>query len=413
MMKHPMSSRLKLSVICSSCLISILLVVGAVLGKSEQQEGAYRPLAVYTEILARIKSDYVEEPDIAKVTQGALHGLVEYLDAASSYLAKEQFDAYQEALRNSDRGSGLASGMVVRKQGAYTSVLSVVPGSPADKAGIRADDLLDAIDDVSTRVMPPAYLQAMLSGAAGTGVKVMVRPASDYESPVEHTLVRSDPSLPEVAFRMLEDRIGYVDADFLADSHVSQVSSAIQRLEAEGAEKLILDLRGNAMGSPDAGIALADLLLTDGTITKLDGQNYSAKLYNASADSAVTELPVVVIVDRPTSGGAEIAAAAIQQNDRGEVVGEATSGVAAVQETIGLDDGAALILSVANYHGPGGEAIHNEGVKPDSAVSQRDLRRYREVRHRLFDTPEARQRAEEEVGDPFLKQAIEALTGKA
>ena len=408
-----MGSRLKLSVICSSCLISILLVVGAVLGKSEQQEGAYRPLAVYTEILARIKSDYVEEPDIAKVTQGALHGLVEYLDSASSYLSKEQFDAYQEALRNSDGGSGLASGMVVRKQGAYTSILSVVPGSPADKAGIRADDLLDAIDDVSTRVMPPAYLQAMLSGAAGTEVKVMVRPASDYESPVEHTLIRSDPSLPEITSRMLEDGIGYVDADFMSDSHVGQVSSAIRRLEAEGAEKLILDLRGNAMGSPNAGIALADLLLDSGTITKLDGQNYSEKAFNASADSAVTELPVVVIVDRPTSGGAEIAAAAIQQNDRGEVVGEETSGLAAVQETISLDDGAALILSVANYHGPGGEVIHNEGVEPDQAVSQRDLRRYREVRHRSFDTPEARRRAEEEVGDPFLKQAIEALTGQA
>ncbi|MDE0110052.1 MAG: S41 family peptidase [Bryobacterales bacterium] len=408
-----MGSRLKLSVICSSCLISILLVVGAVLGKSEQQEGAYRPLAVYTEILARIKSDYVEEPDIAKVTQGALHGLVEYLDSASSYLSKEQFDAYQEALRNSDGGSGLASGMVVRKQGAYTSVLSVVPGSPADEAGIRADDLLDAIDDVSTRVMPPAYLQAMLSGAAGTGVKVMVRPASDYESPVEHTLVRTDPSLPEIASRMLKDGIGYVDVDFLGDSQVDQVSSAIQRLEADGAEKLIVDLRGNAMGSPDAGMALADLLLDGGTIAKLEGQNYTAKVFNASAGSAVTELPVVMIVDRPTSGGAEIAAAAIQQNDRGEVVGEETSGLAAVQETISLDDGAALILSVANYHGPGGEVIHNEGVEPDRAVSQRDLRRYREVRHRLFDTPEARQRAEEEVGDPFLKQALEALAGKA
>lgn len=413
MMKHPMGSRLKLSVICSSCLISILLVVGAVLGKSEQQEGAYRPLAVYTEILARIKSDYVEEPDIAKVTQGALHGLVEYLDSASSYLSKEQFDAYQEALRNSDGGSGLASGMVVRKQGAYTSILSVVPGSPADKAGIRADDLLDAIDDVSTRVMPPAYLQAMLSGAAGTEVKVMVRPASDYESPVEHTLARTDPSLPEITSRMLEDRIGYVDADFMSDSHIGQVSSAIRRLEAEGAEKLILDLRGNAMGSPDAGIALADLLLDGGTIAKLDGQNYSEKAFNASADSAVTELPVVVIVDRPTSGGAEIVAAAIQQNDRGDVVGEETSGLAAVQETISLDDGAALILSVANYYGPDGEVIHNEGIEPDRAVSQRDLRRFREVRHRSFDTPEARRRAEEEVGDPFLKQAIEALAGKA
>lgn len=411
MMKHSMGSRLKLSVICSSCLISILLVVGAVLGKSEQQEGAYRPLAVYTEILARIKSDYVEEPDIPKVTQGALQGLVEYLDSASSYLSSDQFEAYQERLGNSDGGSGLSSGMVVRKQGAYTSILAVVPGSSADEAGIRADDLLDAIDDVSTRVMPPAYLQAMLSGAAGTTVKVMVRPASDYDSPQEHTLTRVDPSLPEIASRMLEDGIGYVDVDFLSDVHVDQVSAAIQRLEADGADKLILDLRGNAMGHPNTGISLADLLLSGGTITKLDGQNYSAKTFEASAESAVTELPVVLIVDRPTTGAGEIAAAAIQQNGRGEVVGEETSGLAAVQETIGLEDGAALILSVATFHGPDGEVIHNEGVSPDRAVSQRDLRRYREVRHRLFDTPEARQKAEEEVGDPFLDKAIEALTG--
>ena len=411
MMKHSMGSRLKLSVICSSCLISILLVVGAVLGKSEQQEGAYRPLAVYTEILARIKSDYVEEPDIPKVTQGALQGLVEYLDSASSYLSQEQFDAYRESLDNSDGGSGLSSGIVVRKQGAYTSILAVVPGSSADKMGISSDDLLDAIDDVSTRVMPPAYLQAVLSGAAGSTVKVMVRPASDYDSPVEHTLTRADPNLPEIAFRMLEDRIGYVDVDFLSDDHVDQVSSAIRSLEADGAEKLILDLRGNALGSPRVGIALADLLLSSGTIAKLDGQNFSAKTFEASADSAVTELPVAVIVDRPTSGAGEIAAAAIQQNDRGEVVGEETSGLAAVQETISLEDGAALILSVANYHGPSGEVIHNEGVTPDRAVSQRDLRRYREVQHRSFDTPEARQEAEDEVGDPFLEKALEALSG--
>ena len=410
-MKLSMGSRLKLSVICSSCLISILLVVGAVLGKSEQQEGAYRPLAVYTEILARIKSDYVEEPDIPKVTQGALHGLVEYLDSASSYLTKEQFEAYQERLGHSDGGSGLSTGMVVRKQGAYTSVLAVVPGSPADKAGIRANDLLDAIDDVSTRVMPPAYLQAMLSGSPGSTVKVMVRPVSDYESPTEHTLERADPRLPEIAFRVLEDRIGYVDVDFLTEDHVGQVSAAIRSLEADGAEKLILDLRGNALGSPASGIALANLLLSQGTITKLDGQNYSANVFAASADSTVTELPVAVIVDRPSSGGAEIAAAAIQQNDRGQVVGEETAGLAAVQQTIGLDDGAALILSVANYHGPDGKVIHNDGVTPDRAVSQRDLRRFREVQHRTFDTTEARRKAEEDVGDPFLEQAIEALTG--
>ena len=410
-----MGSRLKLSLVCTSFLITILLVVGAVLGKSEQKEGsgAYRPLAVYTEILARIKSDYVEEPDIPKVTQGALQGLVEYLDPLSSYLSPEQFAEYKERQGHPDGGSGLSTGLVVHKQGNYTSVLAVLPGSPADKAGIRGSDLLDAINDVSTRVMPPAYLRAMLSGEPGTSVDVMVRSSSDYDSPVKHTLVRAETTLPDVESRMLDDGIGYLDVDFLGPDQVRQVADAVSSLQAEGAEKLVLDLRGNALGTAEDGIALADLVLDEGPIGTLKGKNFVDKQFAASAEATVTSLPLAVIVDRPTSGGAEIAAAAIQQNDRGEVVGESSAGLAAVQETVGLDDGAALILSVAKFYGPGGESIHKEGVEPDRPVSQRDLRRYREVRQREYDTPEAQEKAQEEVGDPFLDMALKALNGSA
>ncbi len=404
-----MSSRFKFSVICSSFLITILLVVGAVLGKSEEQEGAYRPLAVYTEILARIKSDYVEEPDIPKVTQGALQGLVEYLDPASSYLSQEQYREYQERLDSADGGSGLSTGMAVRKQGAYTSVLAVLPGSPAAEAGIRTDDLIDAIDNVSTRVMPPAYLMAMLSGEPGSTVTVMVRSSSDYESPVEHTLTRYAPVLPGVESHLREDGIGYVDADALGPEQVEQVAEALRSLEREGATKLVLDLRENAIGAPEDGVALADLLVSEGVIATLKGQSFPEKVSVATAEATVTSLPIAVIVDRPTAGAAEIAAAAVQQSKRGQVVGEESSGLAAYQETIALDDGAALILSVANYHGPSGESIHKEGVQPDRELSPRDLRRYRDVQRRVFDSPEVQQREEEEVGDPFLDLALESL----
>ena len=409
MIKAEMESRVKLSVVCSALLVTILLVVGAVLGKSEQQEGAYRPLAVYTEVLARIKSDYVEEPDIARVTQGALQGLVEYVDPASSYLAKEQYQEYQTALGNPDRGSGTSTGMVVRKQGAYTSILAVLPGSPAANAGIRADDLLDAIDDVSTRVMPPAYLGASLSGAPGSSVKVMVRSASDYESAVEHTLVRTEALLPDVASRMLEDGIGYVEAAVLGPKHVEAVAEACNRLAAEGAGDLVLDLRGNSLGVPEDGVALADLFLDSGVIASLRGKNYVEKNFEASPERIAANLGLAVIVNRPTSGAAEIAAAALQASGRATVVGENTSGWAAVQETLRMDDGAALILSVANFHTPNGDLIHGEGVEPDRKVTQRDLRRYRDVLHRDFDSPDARRKAEEDVGDPFLDAALAAL----
>ena len=408
-----MDSRFKFSVICSSFLITILLVVGAVLGKSEEQEGAYRPLAVYTEILARIKSDYVEEPDIPKVTQGALQGLVEYLDPVSSYLVPEHYADYQSARESVDGGSGLATGMIVRKQGAYTSVLAVLPDSPAAEAGIQTDDLLDAIDNISTRVMPPAYLLSLLSGEPGSSVTVMVRSSSDYDSPVEHTLVRTEPVLPAVESHLRDDGIGYVDADVLGTEQLEQIAAAFKDLESQGASKLILDLRENALGTPEDGIALANLLIDDGLITTLKGQSYSEKAFHASPATTVSSLPIAVIVDRPTAGGAEIAAAAIQQSSRGQVVGETTSGLAALQNEIRLDDGAALILSVATYHGPDGKAIHNEGVEPNSVVAPRDLRRYREAQRRDFDSPEARRRAEEEAGDPFLEKALAALDDSA
>ncbi len=390
-------------------LIAILLVVGAVLGKSEQQEGAYRPLAVYTEVLARIKSDYVEEPDIGRVTQGALQGLVEYVDPASSYLSRDQFDLYQASLGNLDRGTGLSTGMVVRKQGAYTSILAVLPGSAAARAGIRPDALLDAIDDVSTRVMPPAYLRAVLSGVPGSSARVMVRPASDYESAIEHTLIRDETGLPETASRVLEGGVGYVDADALSGRHVEAIRAAVESLGDDGASRLILDLRGNPLGTPEDGVALADLFLEDGVIARLSGKSYAEKAYQATPGSVAGDLPLALIVDRPTSGAAEIAAAALQANGRATVVGETTAGWAAVQDTLRMDDGAALILSVANFHAPDGDVIHGEGVTPDREVSARDLRRYRDVLHRSFESPEARIKAEEDVGDPFLDLALEAL----
>lgn len=151
-----MTPRIKLGVVFTSMLLTVMLVLGAVMGKSKEGEGAYRPLSVYSEVLAKVKSDYVEEPNMEEVTRGALQGLVEYLDGSSSYLTGEQYQAYQKALKNDDHGSGLATGMSVQKRAGYCYVLSVLPGSPADQAGIRVGDLIEAINGLNTRVMPPA-----------------------------------------------------------------------------------------------------------------------------------------------------------------------------------------------------------------------------------------------------------------
>lgn len=384
-------------------LLTLMLVVGAVMGKGEEKDAAYKPLSVYTEVLARIKSDYVEEPDIDLVTRGALQGLVEYLDPLSSYLSPEQYAEYSTRIGSPDGGTGWSTGLVVHKRGAYTTVMQVLPGSSADKAGIEPGDLVEAIDDRGTRLMPPALLEARLSGEPGTEVKVLVRTSSDFEDPDEHRLARTKVTLPAVESRMVEGDIGYIQAKALDDNAVDQIAKAAKSLEKQGATSLILDLRGNAVGSAEAGIRLADLFVGEGRLATLRGQQSPEKAFDATAKATVSESPLAVIVDRPTSRGAEIAAAALADRGRAKLVGERTYGLAAEQSKIALDDGAALILSTAIYYRDGGEeSLHEKGLDPENKIDPAELRRYRDPED---PTPK------EQRDDPFLNKAVEILRG--
>lgn len=402
-----MTPRIKLSVVFSSLLFTLLLVVGAVLGRGEEKEGAYQPLSVYTQVLSRIKSDYVEDPDIAVVTRGAMQGLVEYLDPQSSYLTAEQYEELKKSVLNPDGGSGLSSGMIVQKRGNYATVLSVLPGSPADGAGIRSGDLVEAVDGLSSRMMPPAYLQAVLSGKPGEPVELLVRSARQYDEPQEHVLRRSKVELPDVSFRMLADKVGYVDLDVVDEERIKQTAKALRQLEKQGAEKLILDLRGNSVGKPEVGAALADLFVSEGRLASLKGQRYPEKVFQATP-AVVSELPLVVLTDRPTSGAAEVAAAALLDLDRAQIAGERTYGLAAAQETIELEGGAALILSVAKYYRADGEALHDSGVAPSLPIDPAELRRFRRL-----DGSDEEPPAEGSDEDPFLKKALDFFAGEA
>ena len=399
-----MSSRVKASVVFSSMLLTIMLVVGAVIGRSEEKsDGAYKPLSVYTEVLARIKSDYVEEPDIQQVTRGALQGLVEYLDPMSSYLSSEQYAEYKDRIGYQDEGRGWSTGLFVHKRGMYTAVLSVLPGSSAEKAGIQPGDLIEAIDDKGTRLMPPALLYARLSGEPGSTIKVLVRPTrGDYVDPVEHTLERTKIVFPPVTSQMLEGKLGLIDMNSFSEETVQQVAAEVRKLSSAGAKGLILDLRENAIGDPKLGYRLAELFVSNVDLGKLSGQKFANQSFKAGESSAITDLPLAILVDRPASGAAEIAAAALLDNKRADLVGETTYGLAAQQETIVLEDGAALLLSVAKYHRPSGEPLHSDGIEPNYPLEPAQLRLYR--------NPDQR---ESDYKDPFIEKARQVLQGEA
>ena len=410
-----MTARLKFWIVFCSTLLTVMLVIGALMGKDQGKEGAYKPLGVYSEVLRHIKSDYVEDPDMSKVTRGALHGLIEHLDPMSSYLGAEEHASFKESQSNPDKGTGLSTGLVVHKRVGYVTVLSVLPGSSAEKAGIRTGDLIEAVDGLSTRPMPPAYLYALLSGKPDTSVEVLVRSLRNSEEPEQYTLKRGPVVLPAVEHKVLDDGVGYLDVDVLDKDRVDQAAKAIRALESQGIERIVLDLRGNSVGDTPEGVRLANFFMDEGKIASLKGQQYPEESFEADPESTLTQLPLALITDRATAGGAELAAAALLDSKRAKLVGERTYGLAALQKTIPLEDGAALILSIAKYYRPTGEALQDGGVTPSDPVSPADVRRYREslFPSDLKEPPPAGVPPEEDGEDPYLKKALEVVKAAA
>jgi carboxyl-terminal processing protease len=247
-------------------------------------------------------------------------------------------------------------------------VVSVVPGSPADKAGIEDTDIFESIEGQSTRDMSLPEIRDALAGAPGSTVNLSVVRARKAE-PQKMSIIRDMVTIPPVTGKMLEDGIGYIKVDALTKGNAQEIAAKIKFLEKSGAKKLILDLRNTSEGEESEGVATANLFLNHGTITYLQGQKFPREAFNADPAKAITSLPVAVLVNKGTAGAAEIVAAAILENARGDVVGDKTFGDGSVQKTIDLPDGGALILSVAKYYSPSGKAIEDTAVTPNVLVA--------------------------------------------
>jgi carboxyl-terminal processing protease len=360
-----MSMKTKATILVTSFAILLFVVVGEWGGvHASSSDGSYRQLQVYSEVLSRVRTEYVEEPNMPKVTDGALHGLLESLDSNSSYMSAEAYKAFKA--RKAAGNAGI--GAVVSKRYGYAAIVAVLPGSPAEKAGIEASDIFESIEGQSTRDMSLPEIRSLMAGAPGSALNVEAVRARRAE-PQKMSITRDLVAMPPVTEKMMEDSIGYVKAEALSKGKAQEIAAKVKSLEKSGAKKILLDLRGCAEGDENEGIAAANLFLNHGTITYLQGQKYSRQAFEADPAKAVTTLPVAVLVNRSTAGAAEIVAAAILENARGDVVGEKTFGDGSVQKTLDLPDGGALILSVAKYYSPGGKAIQDTAITPNVLVA--------------------------------------------
>jgi carboxyl-terminal processing protease len=402
-----MSSRLKYLVVSSSTFLTLLLLVGWGLSKGASQDDTFKHIGVFSDVVGHIKSEYVEEPDMKSVTLGALNGLLEAIDPFASYLNADQYREYTKNI-----GSKRADvGLILSKKSGYVGVVGVVPGSPAAKAGLATFDMIESIKGINTRDMPLAYASMLMQGENGSTLDLTVVRVRRPE-PQAVKLMRANLTLPPVESKMLADQVGYVNIDAISPSHVKEVAAAVQKLEKDGAKKLILDVRGCAIGSPEDGIALTNLFLNKGRITYLQGQRVPRQNFEADPAKAITALPLAVLTSRGTANAAEILAAAVQDNKRGKVVGERTYGDAAQRKAITMDDGGAIILSVAKYYAPApdGKAIQDTGVVPATTATEAEAQvEYDDSGEPLPQSDQVQQPKKSTEEDAVVKKALEVM----
>ncbi len=368
-----MSIRTKLTLVTLSAVIALYSIVGGLLSNSSSpwvkafaDPGPYPQLRIFEEVVRHIVNDYVEKPNLDKVRIGALRGLTEALDPYSAYLLPQQVKEYQQTKDQPDQ-----TGMVVGQYSDFAYVIAVVPGAPADKAGVRVGDIIEYIDGHATRDLDLYDVRSLLRGTTGSVTEItLINRRSDK---IKITRGAVPAVAPEV--RALEQQIGYIKVPILVKGQAEAVKKSVGESIKKGAQRIILDLRGSAGGELKEGIEVANLFLKSGTIAKVIGRKDKVLAqHDAKPESAITDLPLVVIVDRTTAGASEVVAAAILENQRGELVGERTLfGMGGEQELFPLDDGSALLLTTARYASPSGKILMAEGVTPTVEVKRIDI----------------------------------------
>jgi carboxyl-terminal processing protease len=393
-----MSSLTKKIVVALSVLVIAYVATGYVMGRSSDDK-AYRALTVYSEVLDKIQTQYVDDPNMHQVTSGALHGLLDSLDPQSAYLSPLEYKDYKERSATNARGE---AGMALTKRFGYISLISVLPDSPAQKIGLHIGDVIEKIAGFTTSQMAIDQANLLLTGEPDSVVKLsVIRRGKAEPQEMELRLAKLTP--PKIIEDKLEGDIAYLHVRAFSPGTTKQIREKLAQFEHQGAHKLILDLRECATGDIQEGISTAQLFLPSGTITTLKGQTITPVVSSADPSKVAWTQPMAVLIGNGTAGPAEIVAGAIADNKRGSTIGERTYGTASMQKLIQLDDGAALILTVANYYTPNGKDIPADGVVPTA-----ELHPSADDSAALNDQSQPSSQAVSPE-DPAIKKAIELL----
>jgi carboxyl-terminal processing protease len=360
-----MNYRNKMALIAVSMLFVTYAVVGGFLHRVKASDDSYSQLSIFNEVLSKIRSSYVEDPNLTLVMNGALRGLLESLDPYSTYLSAEEYSRYKKNKNNGQAGIGLE--LSKEPQLGLIYIIHPIAGGPADQLGIKAGDYIESIEDVSTRDISLVQADYMLSGEPGTSVKIKLLRRGKAE-PLQFSLERQMLKIPAVKSQMLENKIGYLRVYRFVAGTGADLQAKLLQLVKNGAQKIILAVRNCGGDAFEEGVLGANLFLDHGVIAYTQGQKSPKKEFVADPQKSVCKLPLVILQNNGSAGAAEILSSAIKENRRGELVGIRSFGKASLQKLIPLEGDSAILISVAKFYSQSGQIIQKNGVMPDEQI---------------------------------------------
>jgi carboxyl-terminal processing protease len=331
----------------------------------DQREDTYRQLEIFANVLSILQENYIDEIDADNTIEGAISGMLLSLDPHSSYLTAEDFDELQDETRGNFSGVGIE---VTIRDGILT-IISPIEGTPADKAGLQAKDLIVKINGEPTKNMPSLEAIKLLRGPKGSEVSVSIY-RDGWQELKEFTIVRDIISLHSVKGLFLEPGFAYVRITNFQGQTTKDVKELLTKLEQKKHIKgLILDLRNNPGGLLDQAISISDIFLEEGLIVYTKGRIQEQNMtFQAHSNNGKNLYPLVILVNEGSASASEIVAGAIQDHKRGVIVGTQTFGKGSVQTILPMPGGSGLRLTTARYYTPNGRSIQATGIVPDVEV---------------------------------------------
>ncbi len=341
-------------------LVASGALVGGLFGERAQYgvERYKRYLRRYTDVLRIVEKEYVTEVEPSRLVHSSIRGMLRTLDPHSNFLERRDYVSLQERQKGSYHGLGISVQMI---DGNLT-VVSPFEGTPAYRLGIRAEDIISKIEGEETRGMALNEAVKRLRGPKGSEVTISITRAG-YDRPLDFTIVRDEIRLRSVPYAFnLEDGVGYVRIADFTETTDSELEESLQRLRQPGLTGLVLDLRDNPGGLLDQAVSVSNKFLKKGSlIVYTRGRTPgSDQDYIANRPSPHDDLPLVVLVSRGSASASEIVAGAIQDHDRGLIVGENTFGKGLVQSIYRISEGNGLALTTAKYFTPSGRSIQRD-----------------------------------------------------